>query len=167
MMMTPHDGSATLRDPQPPQPRLLIAEDNDLVGRQLKTCLEADPGVRVDVVRDGKQALAALQSNFYSIFLTDLQMPHLDGMQLIQEIASRNIPVTTIVVTGHGSIDSAVEALRAGAYDYFTKPLDLHRLRRSWNESCKSATCATRLSISANSFTHGTPSSISSARVRG
>ena len=67
------------------QPRLLIAEDNEMVGRHLKTSLEADPGVRVDIARDGKQALAALKSEYYSIFLTDLEMPHLDGMQLIHE----------------------------------------------------------------------------------
>jgi DNA-binding NtrC family response regulator len=128
-MTSTHNGPAAPRDPRPIQPRLLIAEDNELVGRQLKTCLEADPGVRVDITRDGKQALDALENNYYSIFLTDLQMPHLGGLQLIHEIAKRAIPVTTIVMTGHGSIDSAVEAMQAGAYDYFTKPLELDRLR--------------------------------------
>src|SRR5207253_10486696 len=85
------------------QPRLLIAEDNDLVCKQLKTCLEAGLGVRVDTTSDGKQALAALKKNYYSIFLTDVQMPHLDGLQLIQEINKLGIPVTTVVFTGHGS----------------------------------------------------------------
>jgi DNA-binding NtrC family response regulator len=129
-MTATHNGSPAPREPRTPiQPRLLIAEDNELVGRQLKACLEADPGVRVDVTRDGRQALEALKNNYYSIFLTDLQMPHLDGLQLIHEIARRGIPVTTVVVTGHGSIDSAVEAMQAGAYDFFTKPIELDRLR--------------------------------------
>lgn len=111
------------------QPRLLIAEDSALVCRQLQKCLEAELNVRVDTTSDGKQALHALQNNFYSIFLTDLQMPHLDGLQLIEAINKASIPVTTIVFTGHGSIDTAVQAMRAGAYDFFTKPLELERLR--------------------------------------
>ncbi len=110
-------------------PRLLIAEDNELVCRQLKTVLESDLGVQIDTTGDGKQALAALKKNKYSIFLTDLQMPLLDGMKLIQEIAKTNMPVTTVVMTGHGSIDGAVEAMKAGAYDFFTKPLNLDRLK--------------------------------------
>jgi DNA-binding NtrC family response regulator len=116
-------------DGKPIQPRVLIAEDNELVGRQLKTFLEADPGVRVEITRDGKQALAALKNEYFSIFVTDLEMPHLDGLQLIREIGKLNIPVTSIVVTGHGSIDNAVEAMQAGAYDFFTKPVNYERLR--------------------------------------
>src|SRR5262245_15324788 len=111
------------------QPRLLIAEDNELVGRQLKTCLEAELNLRVDTVRDGREALAALKENYYSIFLTDVQMPHLDGLELIREIGRLGIPVTVVVMTGYGSIDSAVQAMQAGAFDFFTKPLNLDRLR--------------------------------------
>lgn len=110
------------------QPRLLIAEDNELACRQLKSYLESDLGLRVDTAKDGKQALAALKQNYYSIFLTDVQMPHLDGMQVIREIAKEAIPVTVIVVTAFGNIDSAVQAMQGGAYDFFTKPLNLDRL---------------------------------------
>src|SRR5262249_53401358 len=111
------------------QRRLLIAEDNELVGQQLKTLLEAEDDLRVDTTRDGRQALEALKQNFYSIFLTDLKMPHLDGMQLIEQIKRLNIPVTVIVMTGYGSIDNALQATRLGAYDYLTKPLDVEKLR--------------------------------------
>src|SRR5262245_22406079 len=91
------------------QRRLLIAEDNELVGQQLKTLLETEDDLRVDTTRDGRQALEALKQNFYSIFLTDLKMPHLDGMQLIEQIKRLNIPVTVIVMTGYGSIDNALQ----------------------------------------------------------
>src|SRR5262245_13292344 len=94
------------------QPRLLIAEDNELACQQLKTCLESELGVRVDTTSDGRQALTALNQHYYSVFLTDLQMPHLDGLQLIREIHQHAIPVTVIVFTGHGSIDSAVQAMQ-------------------------------------------------------
>jgi DNA-binding NtrC family response regulator len=65
----------------------------------------------------------------YSILLTDLRIPRLDGMELIQEVQSRRIPVTVIVMTGHASIDEAVQAMRLGAYDFLTKPLDPEHLR--------------------------------------
>ena len=110
-------------------PRILIAEDNEMVCRQLKTCLEAALPVRADTTSNGKDALAALKKNYYSVFITDLQMPHLDGLELIREIQKQRIPVTAVVVTGHGSIDAAVQAMQAGAYDFFTKPINLDRLK--------------------------------------
>jgi DNA-binding NtrC family response regulator len=111
------------------QPRVLIAEDDENACRQLKFLLETGMGLRVSTTRDGREALAALTSDFYSIFLTDLRMPYLDGLQLIREIQKQHIPVTVIVMTGHASIDGAVEAMQAGAYDFFTKPLNLERLK--------------------------------------
>src|SRR5579863_7560197 len=140
------NGSATaLRATHPgPKPsvsfqrRVLIAEDNELTCKQLKELLESEGDLHVDTARDGKQALEALQQNFYSIFLTDLKMPFLDGMQLIEEIRKQDIPVTTIVMTGYGSIKQATEAMRMGAYHYLTKPLDHEdlklQLRRALNE---------------------------------
>ncbi len=110
------------------QPRILIAEDNEQAAQQLRTLLEGGLGLRVDLASDGKQALEALRNNFYSVFLTDLKMPRVEGMELIQQIEQQQIPVTVIVMTGHGSIDSAVEAMRLGAYDFLTKPLDIERL---------------------------------------
>src|SRR5262245_3334257 len=115
--------------PQPIQPRVLIAEDNELASKQLKTSLQNTLNVSVDLTADGKQALVALKKNYYSVFLTDLKMPLLDGMQLIREVQEQRIPVTVVVMTGHGSIDGAVQAMQAGAYDFFTKPLNLDRLK--------------------------------------
>lgn len=111
------------------RPRMLIAEDNESVGKQLKTLLESDARVTVDIATDGQAAAEALRKRLYSVFLTDLKMPQLDGMSLIREVAEKQIPVTVIVMTGHGSIDRAVEAMRLGAYDFLTKPLDLDRLQ--------------------------------------
>src|SRR5436305_280156 len=111
------------------QPRVLIAEDDENASRQLKFLLESGMGLRVSTTRDGRQALEALQNDYYSIFLTDLRMPYLDGLHLIREIQKQHIPVTVIVMTGHASVDGAVEAMQAGAYDFFTKPLNLERLK--------------------------------------
>ncbi len=108
---------------------LLLAEDSDDSRRFLQHLLEKDPGLRVDAVRNGTEALEALLENHYSILLTDLKMPGVDGMALIEEVQRRRLPVTVIVTTGHGSIDEAVRAMRLGAYDFLTKPIDIEHLR--------------------------------------
>ena len=109
--------------------RILIAEDSKLTCEQLRTLLEAGGRLTVDAVGDGRAALEALSRHSYSIVLTDLQMPHLDGMSLIQRIHERQLPVTVIVMSAFGSIDQAVQAMRMGAYDFLNKPVDADHLR--------------------------------------
>jgi DNA-binding NtrC family response regulator len=109
--------------------RILLAEDSKATSEQLRTLLEAGGQFKVDAVADGEAALHALSEHPYSILLTDLQMPRLDGMKLIGRIQERKLPVTVIVMTGYGSIDQAVQAMRAGAYDYMPKPVDHEHLR--------------------------------------
>jgi DNA-binding NtrC family response regulator len=125
----PSPGQGPPDSGRPYQPRVLIAEDDARTGGQLRDLLESALNLEVDIAHDGKQALDALRDHFYSVFLTDLKMPRIDGMRLIREITQEHIPVTVIVMTGHGSIDQAVEAIHAGAYDFLAKPLDLDRLQ--------------------------------------
>src|SRR6267378_2120599 len=87
--------------------RILIVEDNQVAGRQLQHLLQSDPQLEVDVTADGAAALQMLTDHSYSIVITDLRMPHMDGMQLIREVQERGLPVTVIVTTGHGGIDEA------------------------------------------------------------
>lgn len=82
----------------------------------------------VDVASDGESGLKMLESRPYSVMITDLRMPRMSGMKLIEEIQHRQLPVTTIVTTGHGSIQDAVKAMRMGAYDFLTKPADPQHL---------------------------------------
>jgi DNA-binding NtrC family response regulator len=109
--------------------RVLIVEDNESAGRQLQKILQQDPMLQVDTTNDGNKAIETLRQNTYSIVITDLRMPRMDGMQLIKEVQERSLPVTVIVTTGHGSIDEAVQAIRLGAYDFLTKPIDVENLR--------------------------------------
>jgi two-component system response regulator AtoC len=111
------------------RPRVLIADDDERVAGQLKTLLESGEQVCVDTTRDGKRALSLLRQHVYSIILTDLKMPGLDGMKLIREIAQQQIPTTVIVMTGYGSLNDAIEAMRAGAYDFIKKPIDFDHLQ--------------------------------------
>src|SRR5947209_11252663 len=108
---------------------VLLVEDEESARHRLQTLLQADPALRVESVRDGDQALQRLLENNYSVLITDLRMPRLDGMQLLKEVQRRGLPVTVIVMTGHGSIDEAVQAIRMGAYDFLTKPIDVDNLR--------------------------------------
>ncbi len=112
-----------------PARRVLIVEDNEPARRQLQQLLQTDPQLHVDSAGDGEQALRLLAEHGYSIVITDLRMPRLDGMELIKAIQEQRLPVTVIVTTGHGSIDGAVQAIRLGAYDYLTKPINLENLR--------------------------------------
>ncbi len=102
--------------------RVLIAEDNEDTRRTLKSMLELALGVVVDTVNDGSQALQALIEQPYSVVITDLKMPRVSGMQLIEEVTKRRLPVTVIVTTGFGSIEEAVKAMQLGAYEFLTKP---------------------------------------------
>src|SRR3954451_14479077 len=105
-----------------PSRRILVVEDNEDTRQTFQQLLEIALGVEVDLARDGNQALALLLGRPYSILITDLRMPKLDGMKLREEIQTRRLPVTVIVTTGHGSIYEAVRAMRMGAYDFLTKP---------------------------------------------
>jgi DNA-binding NtrC family response regulator len=108
---------------------ILIVEDNELARKQLQQVLQGDSELHVETIGDGMKALEELVKNVYSIVVTDLRMPRLDGMQLIKEIQQRRLPVTVIVTTGHGTIDEAVQAIRMGAYDFLTKPIDVENLK--------------------------------------
>jgi two-component system, NtrC family, response regulator AtoC len=120
--------------PTPPEPppvprRVLVVEDNDLARRELQRLLQENPQVQVDVAGESEEALRQLGQNDYSLVVTDLRLPGLDGIEFMKEVQRRNLPVTVIVITGDGSIDEAVQALHLGAYDFLTKPIDLEHLR--------------------------------------
>jgi DNA-binding NtrC family response regulator len=108
--------------------RILIVEDDEDVGESLRRILVSSLGLSVDRVPDGVRALEALDERPYSVVITDLRMPRLEGMRLIREIQARRLNATIIVTTGHGSIGEAVEAMRNGAYEFLTKPLDAQHL---------------------------------------
>lgn len=118
----PASTSEAAQDPVANNRRILVADDNEDMRISLKKVLEVSLPVSVDTTADGREALEAITQRSYSILITDLRMPHINGMQLIQEVQERRLPVTVIVLTAHGSIDEAVRAMQLGAYDFLTKP---------------------------------------------
>ena len=110
--------------PSPTHQRILVVEDNEDAGESLRRMLQVSLGLSIDLATDGAEALEMLRAQPYSVVITDLRMPRLDGMDLLRAIQSERISATVIVTTGHGSIREAVEAMRFGAYDFLTKPPD-------------------------------------------
>src|SRR5512146_3483782 len=87
-------------------------------------------GYEVTTAADGEQALGVLVKTPVHVVVTDLVMPRLGGMELLRRVAAEFPDVPVIVITAHGSVDSAVAALKAGAFDYITKPFEQEELKK-------------------------------------
>ncbi len=111
------------------QPKILIADDELSITKGLSAVL-SDEGYEVVVAQDGKKALDHLGVDSFGLVLADLMMPKLDGLALLKELQRLGIPTECIIVTGQGTVDSAVQAMREGAYDYIEKPLNADKLNR-------------------------------------
>ena len=109
--------------------KILIADDELSMTNALSAILGAE-GYDVAVASDGKKALDHLSSDQFGVVLADLKMPKLDGLALLKELQRLAIPTECIIVTGQGTVDSAVQAMREGAYDYIEKPLTAEKLNR-------------------------------------
>ena len=107
---------------------ILIVDDDELVCHSLRELLGME-GYDVDSTLDGIDALKKLNNTKYSLIISDIRMPSMDGIELLKEIRGKNLESLLIFITGHGHIDGAVEAIKMGAYDYVTKPIDDIRLK--------------------------------------
>ena len=116
---------------------LLVVDDDESFRDVIRHRLER-AGYQVEVSEDGQKALKALSSQLFHIALVDIKMPGMDGIELLKEIKKLRPETEVVILTGHGTIDSAVEAMQFGAYHYLTKPckpreLDLI-IRRAWEK---------------------------------
>ena len=100
--------------------RILIAEDDDISRENLSELLCA---YDVYSVGDGMQALKAFHEDKFDLIITDLRMPNMDGMHLLKHIREDDPRATVVMITGYGTVNTAVEAMKLGAFDYITKPL--------------------------------------------
>jgi DNA-binding NtrC family response regulator len=100
---------------------VLLADDERSIAVTLRDAL-SDAGHKVTVVGDGREALRELQARPFDLLITDIRMPGMDGISLLKEAKTLDPAPAVIVITGHGTIESAVEAIRYGAYDYVLKP---------------------------------------------
>jgi len=108
--------------------RILVADDEAASRRGLKTLLR-NGGYEVEEAADGQEALEKASTFLPAVVITDLVMPRLDGLALLSAL-QETLPWTSVIIlTGHGSIETAVTAMKQGAYDYLSKPVDVPRLR--------------------------------------
>jgi len=118
--------SAGTRPPAPPA-RVLVVDDDPGVRYTLREIFEAE-GLEVDEAGDGEAALERLEAAPAALVVTDLRMPRLDGMALLRRLVARAPAPRVVLITAHGSERQAVEAMKAGAWDYFRKPFDTEEL---------------------------------------
>ena len=108
--------------------KVLIADDERHIAEGLQMLL-TEEGYDVDTATDGKKAWEKVQGGDYGLVLADLKMPKMDGLELFAMMREQGVEAEVIIITGKGTVTSAVEAMRNGAYDYLTKPLELDRLK--------------------------------------
>ena len=119
--------------------RILVVEDSELYCQQLEQILSG-PGREVTVVHDATAALELLVEKPFSLVVTDVVLPGLDGIDLIREIRSRDLPVTVIVIAGEPSLEMAVESIRLGAFDFVVKPIDPELFQHQVEKALKDRT---------------------------
>ncbi|MCE5333487.1 MAG: sigma-54 dependent transcriptional regulator [Desulfobacteraceae bacterium] len=110
---------------------LILVADDDRAHRLMLTTLLAGWGYRVEEAEDGLKTLELIRAHSADLILMDMRMPVMDGLQATREILSYNPAIPILVMTAYSSIPTAVEALKSGAFDYITKPLDFDSLRLS------------------------------------
>jgi len=106
---------------------ILVVDDERSIRNTLKEILEYESHT-VKLAESGTEALELLKSIQCDIIFCDIKMPGMDGIELLEKIVSMNIEAPVIMISGHGSIDTAVECIKKGAYDFIEKPLDLNRI---------------------------------------
>jgi len=104
---------------------ILIVDDEKDIRQLLYQALTQMGGYRVEVAKDGEEALQKIENSKFDLVLTDMRMPKMDGLQLVKEISKKRPEIATVVMSGHGSIDAALEAVRRGASDFLSKPFNL------------------------------------------
>ncbi len=107
--------------------RILVIDDESSIRNTLKEILEYEK-FEVEVAEDGLEALEILSKSSFDVIFCDIKMPGMDGLEVLDKIQEKDPDTTVVMISGHGSIDTAVEAIKKGAFDYVAKPLDLNRL---------------------------------------
>lgn len=108
-------------------PRILVVDDEKVIREILADFLNME-GYVVHTVEDGVEAMKELHRRSYNLVISDLKMPNMGGLELIQKITEESIPVLTVIMTGFGTVETAIEAMKKGAYDYILKPFKVEEV---------------------------------------
>ena len=106
---------------------ILIIDDEKAIRKALTEILSAE-GYKTEEAGDGEEGLKKFKERSYDVVLCDIKMPKLDGIEFLQKATESNADVPVIMISGHGNIETAVDAVKKGAFDYISKPPDLNRM---------------------------------------
>ena len=143
-MVRDEPSTATLVVPNT-TPRILVVDDEESVVITIRGILELD-GYEIVATTSGEDARDLIRGDYFDVVLTDLRMDDVDGTELLQELNECASQTAAIVLTGYASVDSAVKALREGAYDYLVKPCDVLELRTTVSHAIERSRMAAQLS---------------------
>jgi DNA-binding NtrC family response regulator len=107
--------------------KILLVDDEVVFTRNMSKLL-TNRGYQVTAVNSGDGAIRSLEEQGFDVIVLDLKMPGMDGIATLKEIKKLGLFTQTLILTGHGSIDTALEAIKLGAYDYLTKPCEIDEL---------------------------------------
>lgn len=107
--------------------KILIIDDERSIRNSLKEIL-ADEGYDVDTAENGVQGCSMVEKEKYDVVFCDIKMPEMDGMEVLDRFTTMGIDAAVVMISGHGDIDTAVECIKKGAFDFIQKPLDLNRI---------------------------------------
>ncbi|MBS4012483.1 MAG: sigma-54-dependent Fis family transcriptional regulator [Bacteroidetes bacterium] len=107
--------------------KILIIDDEKSIRSTLKDILEYEK-FDVDLAEDGIEGIEKAKKNTYDVILCDIKMPGMDGIEVLEKLHEQGNESTIVMISGHGNIETAVEAIKKGAYDFISKPLDLNRI---------------------------------------
>ena len=107
--------------------KILIIDDERSIRNSLKEIL-ADEGYDVDTAENGVQGCSMVEKEKYDVVFCDIKMPEMDGMEVLDRFTAMGIDAAVVMISGHGDIDTAVECIKKGAFDFIQKPLDLNRI---------------------------------------
>ena len=107
--------------------KILIIDDERSIRNSLKEIL-VDEGYEVDVAENGVQGCSLADKERYSVIFCDIKMPEMDGMEVLDKLASMGVDSAVVMISGHADIQTAVECIKKGAFDFIQKPLDLNRI---------------------------------------
>src|SRR5690554_3272078 len=107
--------------------KILIIDDENSIRRALREILEYED-FEVEEAVDGKEGLQKATSNHYDLIFCDIKMPKMDGIEVLTALQKEKIEIPVVMISGHGNIETAVEAIKIGAFDFIEKPLDLNRI---------------------------------------
>jgi two-component system nitrogen regulation response regulator NtrX len=126
--------------------KILIIDDEKAIRRSIKEILEFEKYL-VDEAEDGQQGLDMALKGNYDVILSDIKMPKLDGVELLTKLMASGTESSLIMMSGHGNIETAVDTVKKGAYDYLAKPIDLNRLLVAVRNALDKTTLVTETKI--------------------